>query len=664
MKEVRVEVQSDHLERMAHVRKPLLAVAELVWNSLDADADQVKVTLSANELGGVTRVRVSDNGHGIHYDESVPAFKNLGGSPKRLTQRTRDRRRLLHGKAGKGRFRAFSLGNRVTWRTVYKKNGDLLEYTITGTRAGLGVFHLDDPQPSKSSNTGTVVDVAEIDKNYPSLLGYRAVQEITELFAFYLRQYGQVRVYYNGEQIDPARIEERAKDYELPGVVVEDGKEVDAALTVIEWRTPTERTLYLCDKDGFALGEIPPGIQAKGYNFTAYLKSDYLRELDDDNALSLAELHPGLKALLDAAKKKLRAYFRRRNAEDASHVVERWKKEDVYPYEGDPADVLEETQRQVFDLCALNLAEFLPDFEEADPRSKRIALRLLRHAVEHGPDELQQILEKVLDLPMDKRGALAKLLQKTSLGAIISAAKTVTDRLDFLRGLEILVFDPSSREQLLERSQLHKILERHTWVFGEQFNMAVASDESLTSVLKKHMKLLGREEKVETPVKRLDDSTGIIDLMMSRQIPQSRGDEREHLIVELKRPKQPVDAEVAQQIESYAFAVAEDERFRDTKTHWIFWAVSNEIDETVRRKARQRGRPRGLLYDDPDGRVSIWVKSWGQIIQECTARLEFVAESLSYSATHDEALEYLRETHEHYLPSTLLEDQEEVTEKP
>jgi hypothetical protein len=33
-----IQVQDDHLQRISQVRKPILAVAELIWNAVDADA--------------------------------------------------------------------------------------------------------------------------------------------------------------------------------------------------------------------------------------------------------------------------------------------------------------------------------------------------------------------------------------------------------------------------------------------------------------------------------------------------------------------------------------------------------------------------------------------------------------------------------------------------
>jgi DNA mismatch repair ATPase MutL len=46
MRQINVKVHSDHLERQVSVPKPILAVTELIWNALDADAMNVRVELT------------------------------------------------------------------------------------------------------------------------------------------------------------------------------------------------------------------------------------------------------------------------------------------------------------------------------------------------------------------------------------------------------------------------------------------------------------------------------------------------------------------------------------------------------------------------------------------------------------------------------------------
>jgi len=656
MKEVSVKVQSDYLQRMVTLRNPVLAVTELIWNALDAEAQTVRVSLSANALGGIEKIIVSDNGHGIDYENAIPSFENLGGSWKRYQTHSKGGARRLHGKRGQGRFQAFVLGAMVQWHTCYKLGRHKVEYSIAGQRTRLGTFTIDDePKQSKTCEIGTRVTIEGVDSGVGSLTTHAAIQTITEQFALYLRQYPHIDIFYQDHKINPADVEDRVADYELDAVELDDGRLVKCRMTIIEWKAPTERMLYLCDPHGFALEEVRPGIQAPGFDFTAYLKSDYFKELEEQNTL-VEDLNPNLKKVIGNARNKLREHFRKRAAEDASRIVEEWKEEKIYPYEGEAKNIIEETERQVFDVVALSLHDYLPDFESTDNKNKKLTFALLKQAVEESPQAVQRILEEVLELPKEKQEEFAGLLEKTSLTAIINASKVVADRLDFLRGLELLVFDPESRKQLLERSQLHKILADHTWIFGEEFNLTV-NDQSLTEVLNKHLHELGREpEEDGEPVLREDGSVGIVDLMLSRSIPQPRAEEREHLIVELKRPKVSIDPKAASQIESYAFAVADDERFKDTKTKWIFWAVSNELEESVRKKANQRNRPRDLLYEDEEERITIWVKTWGQLIQSCKARLEFFQKELKYSAERDSGLAYLRRVHEKYLPACFVEE--------
>ena len=105
------------------MRKPILAAAELIWNAVDADANRVDVILHDDALGGLSSIEVADNGHGIPYAEAEDLFSRFGGSWKQGGHRSHEQRRILHGKEGRGRFRAFALGRVVDWNTSPPKDG-------------------------------------------------------------------------------------------------------------------------------------------------------------------------------------------------------------------------------------------------------------------------------------------------------------------------------------------------------------------------------------------------------------------------------------------------------------------------------------------------------------------------------------------------------------
>lgn len=663
MKTISVHLERDHLERLAATKSPITAIAELIWNSLDADASLVAVNLERNECDGIVAVRISDNGHGLRYDDAFEAFGKLGGSRKRNRLKTAGGR-IIHGKQGKGRFHAFAIGNKVIWSIRYRDDGNLFEYSIEGSRSDLQNFKITAPREGISSESGTSAEIFDIQKPPKGLGAPRSRQILNEEYALYLRQYSNIKIYFDDQILDPAIVEDFVKDYTINDVVLEDGRLITAELTIVEWKIQTERVLFLCDEHGFTLSRITPGIHARGFEFTAYLKSSLIRELNVTGELLLEELHPDLNKIILIAKERLRTHFRRRSAEKAENQVEQWKKEDIYPYIGNPRDPIEEAERHVFDVLALNVNDYLPDFDISSRETKKLSFGLLKTALETSPDAVHKILQDVLKLPQEKQCELAELLERTSLEAIINASKIVTDRLDFLRGLEVLVFDEEVKEKTLERRHLHKIIAEHTWLFGEEFNLTL-SDASLTNVLKRHLDLSQIDvlEDIK-PVLREDGSTGIIDLMLSRIVPQPRPDQNEHLVIELKRPNVIIDNKAASQIKDYATAIVKDERFLNTNTRWEFWAVSNAMSESVMLEASQSNRPFGIIMEHEELKMRIWIKTWGQIINESSARLRFFQEKLKLIANEDTGIKYLKSVHKKYLPDILLEDDKgsEVTQ--
>ncbi len=670
MQTLTLEVTQDHIDRLCKAKKPVLGIAELIWNSVDADSTEVAVRIKRNGLNSIDTIDVADNGLGISMVEAKEGFGHLGGSWKRRERQTKREKRILHGKQGQGRFRAFALSENVRWDSTYLANGSLKEFSIIGTSGDKRTFKITDESPSQRAETGTTVTLSNIISQQASLDGEKAVLELNKLLALYLKQYPHVQITYDGTLIDPAALEDATTEYDLPLFRTEDGKEYEAKLTIIEWKIEIERALYLCSKSGFTLREVAPGIHAPGYRFTAYLRSKMLEEMDEAGTIDMDEF-TDLRKLLDIAKEQMRKHFLQRDAEKASSVVETWKKDDLYPYSGEPQNILEETERQMFDVVAVSLDSYVSDFKDSAPKNKKLTFNLLRYALESNPSSLQFILEEVVGLPKDKQDEFASLLQKTSLISMINASKIVTDRLDFLKGLEFLLYDKDSKEALRERSQLHKLVSRNTWIFGDEFYL-VNNDESLTNVLRKHIKDVAFGVDLDKPVLREDGSRGVVDIALSN-VPSSEqltetsdvivskilnrqpSEGRHHLVIELKRPSEKISPKVLSQTESYAFAVATDERFQGISTTWTFWSLSNELTPEARFKTEQKDRPKGMAFQGPNDpqknfNITIWAKQWNEVIEQCTGRLKFFQERLNYNASQSSGRKYLQETYPKFIP--------------
>lgn len=651
---LQVQVEGDFLESISRVA-PLDALTELIWNSLDAEAHRVQVRLHRNGLGGIEGVTVEDDGHGISYEDALAAFQKLGGSWKKAASHSKNKVRRLHGKQGRGRYRAFAIGDRVVWSTRYSQAGGIRDFAIEGERSQT-TMTVSTETIDRFSAAGTRVDISRIPKQLRSLEPGPAIKELTPRFALYLSRYRGIQIGYDSLMLDPASVMGPSAELPMRDVDLGVGPLVNAVLTVIEWKIDIERSLSLCDADGFSLDvELSPSIHAAGFNFTAYLRAEILRQFQLDNVLTLGELHPPLAKLVEAARGELRRYFGRRKEERRALVVEQWKEQGVYPFEGDPTDAMETARRQVFDVVALNIEETAPEIASQPTTGKKFAFRLLKETLNTQPTVVRAILKDVLGLGREKQEELAELIRRVSLEGVINLTKLVADRLAFLKDLRVLVFEEPHRSALKERTQLQRLLADNTWLFLESYHLS-AEDEGLTKVLQAHRALLGEcALPGEPPVRDADGKKAVVDFMLSRAIPQGDPVERHHLIVEIKRPDVPVSFRVMEQVVKYAEAIRTDERFRDVRTKWDFWAVSNDIDEMVRTQTRQKGLERGVFSQPDTGEYRIWAKSWGQIIQEAEARHKYLAETLRFSSAANTELEYVRKEYEKYLPTTALD---------
>lgn len=653
----RVSVEGDHIRKLASA-KPIQAVAELLWNAADADATRIDLEIDTDEVA-MQSVTVRDNGHGIPHSQVEALFGKLGGSWKAHGSRSKTKNRMLHGKEGKGRFKALALGRVADWNVRYKDGNKLLGYTITVIRDDIVDVRVSRPKEiDPALKTGVEIRVTELDRTYRSLEPRFAVQSLSEIFALYLTDYSDVGIFVDGERLDPSKLIASRAKFELTPVI-EEGNVHTAEIEIIEWTSASERWFFLCGQEGFPFQRITPKFHTPGHQFSAYLKSTFVTALQEQGLLDLGEMIQPLQAVYEEASERIKEFFRIKDVEAAQSEIDRWKAEEIYPYRTAPVTPVEQAERQVFEIVALNVNRHLRDFSEQTKRSKAFQLRMLRQAIERGPDELQHILTEVLDLPERTQRELSKLLEEANLANVISASRLVADRLKFVHGLETVLFDPESKSLLRERSQLHRMIaDGNTWIFGEEFNLTV-DDQSLTEVLRKHRKLIGEETVIDGPVKRIDGKIGIVDLMLSRSVPQNRAEEREHLVVELKRPSVTIGAEEITQVQKYAFTVADDERFRHLQTRWSFWVISNDLDGYARLQTRQRGKARGQVYQSDDGSVEVWVKTWAEVLTGCKSRLKFVQDHLQANVDKESSLRYLNRTYEKYLAGVTVPEAEE-----
>jgi hypothetical protein len=236
----------------------------------------------------------------------------------------------------------------------------------------------------------------------------------------------------------------------------------------------------------------PIGIRTP-FNISLFIESPYIDKLHTDSQLGLPEMDAVLSEITNTAKQIARKYSREQLHFRARNFIDELKRDNIYPYEHAPEGQVEIATRQVFDIVALQVNEFLPSFQEQDSKSKQFVLALVKESLETNSDNLKRILKEVIGLPKNKQEELADILETTSLSSIIDTMKEITNRLHMLRALQHIIYDDELSKNIKERKHLHKIIVNETWIFGDDYTYG-ADDVSLKNVLKAHLQYLGRED--------------------------------------------------------------------------------------------------------------------------------------------------------------------------
>jgi hypothetical protein len=662
---LKLKTRSDFVQRLTQA--PMLgALEELIWNCFDERAHTVQVSLQTNELGGVDKVEIVDDGQSLAYDRAAEAFENLGSSNK--VTRTLESGERLHGRKGEGRHKALSLGNCVTWRFTYNKGRHRFSYEIIGSAGREDPFFLTNEEAVESEEpVGCRVTICDIAKSLHALTQPDASRQIASQFAPFLLRHPDRSLTFAGKEIRPQTVI-AARRRLHPFNVMHERETFKVTVEVIHWKDGDRREFFLCTDNGIPLHEVSNRSLTGSPNFSVFASSDLFDRLHDRNLLTTVEMTAdgGRKEIINLVRKKVRHYFRRRLQRESDEALQRLREEGSYPYASDPRTDLDRIERKVFDLCAVNISRHLPSFSERmDVDGRKLLLRVVREALSQNPTSVGKIIREVCRLPEQEAKSFARLLDDVPLGQVVHLAKMVSDRLQFLKFFEAIVYlDPFDRV-VKERTQLHRILAANTWLFGEEYALGT-DDENLASILAKHVALLGRDhlqpELKDQDIHKMLTAYGrdrrktpeslarIPDMMLWRRFVERRPDEFEFLVVELKRPGVPIGRKEIAQIEDYANAVATTPFADADRTQWVFVVVSDTLDKHAMIRAQQQGMPAYTIQKPADSRYEIRALPWSQLLRAATARHNHLEKWLNYSATRERVFELAEETYAEFLP--------------
>ena len=284
---------------------------------------------------------------------------------------------------------------------------------------------------------------------------------------------------------------------------------------------------------------------------------------------------------------------------------------------------LKKVTKEIFKLEPLIFSNLKPIQE----KSLLGFLNLLLSSEER--ENVLTILEQIVELSPEQRDDFSKILKKTSLENIIDTIKFIEDRYKIIELLRSIVYDLTKFSN--ERDHVQKIVERHFWLFGEQYNLASA-DQRMQKALEQYRNILYGEEDVTATLNPDAENERRMDIFMcnTRNVETAFETTLEENIIVTKAPKVPLTKKVLRQIEDYMDYVRRQPQFNSKLRKWKFIAVCKEVDDYVKSqyKAFEDKGKVGLVFQVEN--CEAYALTWDDIIKSFEIKRKQMLERLKY----------------------------------
>lgn len=615
------------------------AICEYVWNGLEAHATKISIEYGHNVAYGIDELIIRDNGDGINYNELGETFGAFLASKKNLlTLKMKSK-----SNKGKGRFSFTAFANNAEWNTIYKDKEGFFEYRINLRDDKKEVIEYTKPQLVEVSHTGTSVKFDGINNLDTENMSYQVLEPVLlKEFAWYLYllKNKNIDIYVNDNKID-------LKKYINTGLSVKSYHTIEDysfEINLIVWKESIKEKFccyYFDDTDDLRGRETTTfNRNTIEFNHSVFVKSDFFKGKED----VLSGVESSQVSLFDCAEDK-------KILKKLHNAIQKLIEKQIGIYLSDKADKVihdmielkktfpEFTQDIYGQMRKRDLVKVTKEIYQLEPRIfhklKPIQeksflgfLNLLLSSEER--ENVLVIIEQIVELSAEQRKDFSEILKKTSLENVVETIKFIEERCKIIELLKTIVYDLTQFAN--ERNHIQKIIEKHFWLFGEQYHLASA-DQRMQKALEQYIDILYGENNTNTklnPDAELDRRMDIF-ICNTRTIETAfQTSLDENIIVELKAPKVPLTKKVLRQIEDYMDFVKKQPQFNSELRRWKFIAVCREVDEDVKSRYKAfEGKGKVGLVSQVES-YEVYALTWDDIFKSFELKHAPILKRLNY----------------------------------
>lgn len=624
-----------------------LAFCELLNNSIQAEAKNIDIKIDYpkdNELCAtpIKRIELKDDGVGVHQEFIQDRLLDFGDSTKK-------------GGKGIGRFAALQIGSNVILETVgFSKTHNTFtksiipfnEQYIKSVRT-IQELEIDTDEKLLTGKQSTyykvvidnIYDQQIVGKNNKRKISERLLESnlpnaIFERYPIVIFN-KTVKFKINGKPLNPNDFVEGEPIKLVVNYTDKKGKEHQLFFTFLQLKSTIDEIKIFLTTKNVGVDTIVGGflyeadwLDPTSKGWFVYIHSDNL-ETDLYRRLDLDGMDNRGDDFRYFIKEKLTEFFKSRNKK-YDDFLDRLKKDNFYPYKT-PENATSKSKVVLFEKVAY-LVEERYNLFTINKTLREIVYPLINRTIITG--ELDQILQQILRLENKTVKRFNALLNRAEIEDVIEFSERVSKKIEDLEFVEKLTCTQISKH-IAERKELHKVLEKMVWIFGEQYldNTTLLSDTNLENNLKQlrektfQYKPDKNADNVNTTI--IGKAKSITDLFLYSEKPID-GIRREILVVELKAPKVKLsNAEVSQAMK-YAKQIEESSFYsEDMNIHIILISAEFNSDTKFQLKGIAKPRENPYFYWQNESKnITVSIMKWAHVIETNKRKLSYLSGKL------------------------------------
>jgi hypothetical protein len=622
------------------------AFCELINNSLQANSKNIEILIDQARQDEITptlikKIIIKDDGHGVCESDFNDRILNIGTDAK-------------NGGKGIGRFAALQIGATANIETIaydppkkaFTKTSLSISESLFRSSKDVSQISFNSSDEVLSNSNGTYYQVtitdlydsqiSEIDrkKKLDENLLVGKIQDA--LFTRYPIKIFNREVLFsvNDKNLNPEDYVIGVPEKIRLSFCDKRGNTHEIFFSYFKVKLPTENIKVFLTVKNAGINTIAASFEFDAYwisplmgSWFVYIDSD-LFSTDMLRNFDWGDLDEEGRHVRNFIKESLNQFFRDKNKQ-FDDFTDRLKSDIHYPY--NKGESVTNSKILVFDKLAYLVEEKYHILNEKNDL-REIIYPLIDRSISNL--SFKNILTNILKLDKKLVERFDNLLEEARLEDIIDFSERVSKKIQELDFLEQILYSDVSKF-VSERKQLHKVLEKLLWIFGEKYydSTKLLSDKNLENNLLslrdeflKYTPTKDKENWIEIKEKKIKSITDLF--LYSEKIIDE--ETREILVVELKAPKVKISKKELQQVKDYAFTIEQRGVF---PKGLLYKVILVGCDFTLQTEKELKGTSSGknnpyFYYENESKNIQVQVIRWSDLLENNKRRLTYMANSL------------------------------------